>query len=176
MSAFTARHCFPGWWPDRNRIWTNEWWRLLGCWRNRLPNRWYWKCISVKSNLCNYLRMCQLFLDFSDQSVKHVNSSVCVQWSFRPWASSRLQINLIDNQQTWYRLACYGLVRMENPNENKLYKKKIGSLMSYKWLREWSMCNANLDEWQPSCCIDPCIKLYNSPLRPGAYCWDVVNC
>jgi len=30
-------------------------------------------------------------------------------------------------------------------------------------------CDANPNEWRPSCCIHPSIQWHDSPLRPGAH-------
>ena len=54
--------------------------------------------------------------------------------------------------------------------------------MSYESEKERSMHNTNPDEWQPSYCINPCIQLHKSPLRPGAegrdyiyYLWYIME-
>jgi len=52
----------------------------------------------------------------------------------------------------------------------------FGSVMLYKSLKARSMCNVNLHEWPPSCCIHPYVQLYNSALRPGAHGQNFQNC
>ena len=65
--------------PYRNRIWTKSWWRLLSLRGNGVADWWYLRHISVKSNMCNNFATCQHLLVFSNQIVRHDNSSVHVQ-------------------------------------------------------------------------------------------------
>jgi len=48
--------------------------------------------------------------------------------------------------------------------------------MSYVCWREQSVFMANLPQRCPSCYIDPCIQLHQSPYRPRAHDWDIWNC
>jgi len=54
--------------------------------------------VSPVKAIYTYLVTCQLFVDFSDQIVRQDHSSVCVQGSYGPCESSRLQIEWIDEQ------------------------------------------------------------------------------
>ena len=48
--------------------------------------------------------------------------------------------------------------------------------MSYDSWKEQSMHNPHPGKQQPSCCINACIQLHNSLLRPAAHCRDFENC
>ena len=48
--------------------------------------------------------------------------------------------------------------------------------MSYESYKKQSMHNTIPDEWQPSCCINPCIQLHNSLLWPASNGPDCDNC
>ena len=61
----------------------------------------------MKSNLRSYFATCQLCLDFSDQIVRHDNSSVHVQGSCAPFERGQLQITPLDNQYASYHHPCY---------------------------------------------------------------------
>jgi len=76
----------------------------------------YWRHISAKRDWCIDLVTWQNFFDFSDYIVRHDNSSVHVQGSYRPYECSRLQTELIDNWSMRYRPASYRWVRMRNLN------------------------------------------------------------
>jgi len=72
--------------------------------------------------------MCQIFLDFSNQIVRHDNSSVHVQGCNEPSTSFRIQIRLSDRQHVRFLFADYCEVRQQ-----KLYL--------------WWNILTNLSEW-----------------------------
>jgi len=77
-------------------IWTNKWSQLLHCPRNRYFNCHVWQCMSLKSTLYIYFTTCWFVHGFSDQIVRHDNSSVHMSESYRQCQCSRLQIKFID--------------------------------------------------------------------------------
>jgi len=64
----------------------------------------------MKSNLFTNFALCQLFLDFSDQIVRHDTLSVHVQGSNAPYGSSKIQIARNNGQQVRFLSASDGQV------------------------------------------------------------------
>ena len=56
----------------------------------------------MKSKLFTNFAACQLFLDFSDNVVRHDHASVHVQGSNAPCEGSRIQIALSDGQNVQF--------------------------------------------------------------------------
>jgi len=90
------------------------WWQLLCLQRNRGANRYFWRHISVKSNMCTDCATRQLFLDFSDQIVRNENSSVHVQGWNAPCKSCRIQIRLRDCEHVGFLFCNPGQGRKQN--------------------------------------------------------------
>jgi len=85
--------------------------------------------------------------------------------------------NQFDSQQTHLILPFqWWSSKKAKPKLGTKFATGFKSLMSYESQDERSMHNTNPDEWQPSCCLDPCIQQHHSLLRPGAHCWDFDNC
>jgi len=105
--AFTPAYNLPSKLPYRNWIQMNIlYWLVCHLYTNCTICH-YWLHISAKSNWWTYFATCRHCFNFSDQIVRHDNSSVHVQGSHVPHESSRLQTELIDDWSTWYRHASY---------------------------------------------------------------------
>jgi len=153
----------------------SRWW-LLHCGSNRQANWHLWLCINLKCYTCTYFATCQLLLDFSDQIVRHDNSSRHVQGSDRSCRYSRHHRSLTDNQWTWYRPAHHYSVRQLKLNYRRNSPTRYTSVMSYDSSMQRSKRNTKLNESQQSCCIRSWIQLPDSQHRPGAHGRDVENC
>ena len=82
----------------------------------------------MKSNWCTYFATVQYCCDFSDQSVRHNDSSVHVQGSCGPYESSTLQTELIHNWWTWFYPAYYVTIG---------HTIQIGDKIYYQYLSQW---------------------------------------
>jgi len=103
--TLTPAYRIASWLPYRNRILTKTLRWLLRRRRNELANWHFSRCIKLKCDIRTYFATCQPLLDFSDQIVRHDNSSMDLQRSDRTCRCSRLQISFNDDQWTWYHPA-----------------------------------------------------------------------
>jgi len=148
--------------------------------KNRLGNHYFWHHTKSIIIVWTNFAKCQLFFDFSDQTVRHDNLTVHVQEWYVTCGSSSVQIQLQDVQYTVERLYGYwSLVGKHKLNSFRNWLITFKWVMSYELWKEWFVCNTNLSVWQPSCCIHAFIQLSNSQLRPGVHgkeCENRLSC